>query len=198
MILFFIFISLVEPRENSRGRDSHKTETPPHSASHRSPTTTWPSTTKLPPTTTSERSDTTRVVQGTILDATQMLLYPTSPLTNSSLSTGFYAKGHPATKLPQINSSNDSKNYKRSYTTHTYPRDPKEDFVFIWARNESDLDEITAFKCNQSGEMDLYYGELDNKCIYLIFCCGPNKHPEKTVEYMPRRNGLANQAVKAP
>ena len=62
MFLFFIFISWVEPRENFSSSD--QTETPPHSVSHQSPTTTWPSTTKLSPTTTSESSDITRVVQG--------------------------------------------------------------------------------------------------------------------------------------
>ena len=128
-----------------------------------------------------------------------MLSYPTSPLSNSSLLTRFHVKGPPASKAPKIYSSKDSKGaYKRGFTTHTYPRDPREDFVFIWARNESHLDEIIAMKCNQSGEMELYFGELENKCIYIIFCCGPNKHPEKNVWYMPRRNGLANQAVRAP
>ena len=126
---------------------------------------------------------------GTTLDTTKSLLYSSLLLTNS---TQFHDTRPPSSKPPKHNSSKDSKTHKWGFTTHTYPRDPREDFVFISAKNESDLDEIISLKCNQSDEMEMYFGELENKCIYIIFCCGPNKHPEKNVEYMPRRNGLAN------
>ena len=194
MFLFFIFVSLVEPKRNSRGRDLDTT--PIYSTLQYRSKTTWLSlsidmaviddmavivdslsTTKLPPsTTTSSR---------------------TSDKTQTS-STSHMTTKRPLTSKPwKISSSKESKTFRRSYTTYTYPRDPREDFNFISARNESELDEFIAIKCNQGGEMDLYFGELENKCILIIFCCGPNKNPEKVVHYIPMRNGSINQKVRA-
>ena len=175
MFLFFIFVSLVEPERNSRGRDLDTTLI--YSTLQDRSKTTWLSTTKLPPsTTTSSR---------------------TSNKTQTS-STSHMTTTRPLTSKPwKISSSKESKTFRRSYTTYTYPRDPREDFQFISARNESDLDEFIAMKCNQGGEMDLYFGELENKCIFIIFCCGPNKNPEKVVHYIPIRNGSINQKVRA-
>ena len=175
MFLFFIFVSLVEPKRNSSGRDLDTT--PIYSTLQDRSKTTWPSPTKSPPSlTTSSR---------------------TSNKTQTS-STSHMTTTRPLTSKPwKISSSKESKTFRRSYTTYTYPRDPREDFQFISARNESDLDEFIAMKCNQGGEMDLYFGELDNKCIFIIFCCGPNKNPEKVVHYIPIRNGSINQKLRA-
>ena len=176
MFLFFLFVSLVEPKRTSRGQDLD-TDTPIYSTLQDRSKTTCPSTTKLPPsTTTSSRTSDKRQTSSTS--------HLTTPRTLTS-------------KPRKISSSKESKFFKRSYTTYTYPRDPREDFQFISARNESDLDEFIAMKCNQGGEMDLYFGELENKCIFIIFCCGPNKNPEKVVHYMPIRNGSTNQKVRA-
>lgn len=168
MFLFFIFVSLVESKRNSRGRDLDTT--PIYSTLQDRLSSTWPSTM------TSSRT----------LNKTQ------------TLSTSHMTTTRPLTSKPwKISSSKESKTFRRSYTTYTYPRDPREDFQFISARNESDLDEFIAMKCNQGGEMDLYFGELENKCIFIIFCCGPNKNPEKVVHYIPMRNGSTNQKVRA-
>ena len=177
MFLFFIFVSLAEPKRNSSGRDLDTTDTPIYSTLQDRSTTTWPSTTKLPPsTTTSSR---------------------TSDKTQTSWSSHMTTP-RPLTSKPwKISSSKESKTFKKSFTTYTYPRDPREDFQFISARNESDLDEFIAMKCNQGGEMDLYFGELENKCIFIIFCCGPNTIPEKVSHYIPIRNGSANQKARA-
>ena len=156
MFLFFIFVSLVEPKRNSSGRDLDTT--PIYSTLQDRSKTTWPSPTKSPPS-----------------------------LTTSSRTSN----------KTQTSSTSHMTTFRRSYKTYTYPRDPNEDFQFISARNESDLDEFIAMKCNQGGEMDLYFGELDNKCIFIIFCCGPNKNPEKVVHYIPIRNGSINQKLRA-
>ena len=130
-------------------------------------TTTWPSTTKLPPTTTF-RSETAETI-----------LFPTSQMSTSSYPIEFLT--------PRIIYL---KPTRKSFTTHTYPRDPSENFQFISARNESDLDEIIAVKCEKGGEMDVYYGELENQCIFTIYCCGPNIHPKKNIYFIPKSYGL--------
>ena len=81
--------------------------------------------------------------------------------------------------------------------SYNYLGNPSEDFEFISAQNKSELDDIVAIKCEKGGEMDTYYGEiLENKCILIIFCCGPNLSPQEVVYYQPRRNGLKNRYVQ--
>ena len=139
-------------------------------------TTTWQSTTKLPPTTTF-RPETAE----TILFSTSQML--TSSSSTSRLSTTFFT---PKIVYPIT----EPKTTQKSLTTHTYPKDPSENFQFISAANESDLDEIIELKCEKGGEMDVFFGELENECIYTIYCCGANIHPVKNIYYMPKSYGL--------
>ena len=80
--------------------------------------------------------------------------------------------------------------------TDTYAIYPGENFELISAQNASQLDKLVPVKCNQRDEMDLFFAELDNKCLYIIFCCGPDINPEKILHYMPRRNSLVNRIVQ--
>ena len=90
------------------------------------------------------------------------------------------------------------KNIKKGFATKTdtYPLYLSENFELISAQNASQLDKLVPVKCNQRDEMDLFFAELENKCLYIIFCCGPDINPEKILHYMPRRNSLVNRIVQ--
>ena len=130
-------------------------------------TTTWESTT-----TTTFRPETAETI-----------LFSTSHMLTSSSSTQFLTPRiiYPITE---------PKTTRKSFTTHTYPQDPSENFQFISAANESDLDEIIELKCEKGGDMDVFFGELENECIFTIYCCGANVNPAKNIYFMPKSYGL--------
>ena len=116
-------------------------------------------------------------------ETAETLLFPTSQMLTSSSSTKFLT--------PRIiNPITEPKTIRKGFTTHTYTKDPSENFQFISAANESDLDEIIELKCEKGGEMDVFFGELENECIFTIYCCGANIQPVKNIYYMPKSYGL--------
>ena len=189
LFLFFILISFVNPRKNLTGRNfefENENELSPDKDIFFGETIS--NTISIPLVLTS---------LGSVSNSTVSSL-----ATTTTISLTPYQE--PIDILPSVSRSTQTQTTTRTELMGTHSSQSLmqtknlKDFEFISAQNKSELEKIVAIKCENGGKMDSYIAEiLENKCIFLIVCCGPNVKPQAQVYYQPRSNGLKNQAVQA-
>ena len=193
LFLFFILISFVNPRKKLTGRNfefENENEFSPDKDNFFGETIS--KTISIP-------LASTPLVLTSLVSASNSTVSSVATSTIISLTT--YQE--PIVILPSVSRTTQTQTTTGTELTGTHssqsPMQTKnlKDFEFISAQNKSELEKIVVIKCENGGKMDSFMAEiLENKCIFLIVCCGPNVKPQAQVYYQPRSNDLKNQAVQ--